>query len=159
MCGVDPQDHVINFESTVINIQANQAWMIVVRSRQSDFLWAPTCTMLSEIVSSISASACFSFRWCVLHTLTSFVNVEYLCADWGPMRLQAKRQANSATPSNEIYFLKQIGCFTHKNRLVPDISVERRRTLATDHYLPLQDEARGSEKWQFESCGASGVPD
>jgi len=52
-----------------------------------------------------------------------FANIEYLCADWGPaMRLSAKTNEppQFSNTEEEVYFLKQVGRFTRKKRLVPD---------------------------------------
>jgi len=53
-----------------------------------------------------------------------YANIEYLCADWGPaMKLSGKTNEppQFSDTEEEVYFLKQVGRFTRKTRLVPDL--------------------------------------
>ncbi len=53
-----------------------------------------------------------------------FANVEYLCADWGPAMTwsgKTNEPPRFSDTEEEVYFLKQVGRFTRKKRLVPDL--------------------------------------
>jgi hypothetical protein len=55
---------------------------------------------------------------------TDYNNIEYLCCNWGPA-LTLPSKSNAAAQFNdaedEVYFLKQIGSFTRKKRLLKDV--------------------------------------
>ena len=75
-------------------------------------------------MKSITATA-LAFMFLVASAFAQeFANIEYLCCDWGPAMTwsgKTNEPPKFSDAEEEIYFLKQVGRFTRKNRLVPDL--------------------------------------
>jgi hypothetical protein len=80
-----------------------------------------------SVTLSLSKGLCLWGLFAAFATLVpaqEFANVEYLCATWGPaMKLPSKPREKPQFSDTEqgIYFLKQVGSFTRKKLVVPDL--------------------------------------
>ena len=73
--------------------------------------------------SAILSTLLFLSGMAVISLAEEFNNVQYLCADWGPaIKIPTKvGDKPQFSDTEEVYFLKQVGRFTRKKRVVPDL--------------------------------------
>ncbi len=83
-----------------------------------------------------------------------YANVEYLCADWGPaisLPLKQGEQPKYSDTEEDVYFVKQVGWFTRKQRVMPKMFPGSNENIArgTSIYL-CKMKPDGSEKVEIK---------